>query len=158
MLILVFNHDFADRVLSGSTSNGLDALPVAHIADPTNIGDLGFFYLYRARPAHQWRGLQPKRLEYLARMLPLANEDDSICHLALDGTEYTEKKPEPLYETKNGATKLVGFKRFPWKRTSVKDPHPGRTRRAEQSDRDFNAWCEANATKPGDEAAFEAFV
>lgn len=134
MLILVFEQDFADVVLDGSTSNGLDALPTAHLADPTNIRDLGFFFLYAVQPSHQWRGLQPKRPQHLARMLPLANDADGIDHLALDGTEYTEKKPQPLYETKSGATKHVGFKRFPWKRTSVKDPHPGRTRRQNKRD------------------------
>ena len=138
-MILVFQGDYSDRVINGLASAGIDALPVARVADPTDIDDLRLFFLCPQWTFGLWRGLQPKNPQHLVRMLPLADEDGSIQHLALDGTEYAEAAPSPIYKNLPGEPdrKLVGFKRFPWKRTSTKDPHPGRTRRAQKRDEGF---------------------
>lgn len=125
-MITVIPHTFAEAVLNGFAAEGVDALPVAHAADPMNIDELRLFFLYPVWPSGRWAGMRPKASD--ARPPLRMKNDSGIESVFDDGSEYVEKTPTPVM--KNG--KVVGLIRYPMHRISWKDKHPGRTRRADR--------------------------
>lgn len=151
-MILVFPFDYAQAVLDGFSGTGVEILSSAREADLTNIQELRLFFEYPEWTSGRWAGMQPRRIAG-TQPLRLKNEK-TVDSMFSDGSEYEQKTPTPIMEK----GKVVGMKRYPMRRTSEKDQHPGRARRIAKKEADFNAWCDANASRPSDEAAFEAFA
>lgn len=124
-MILVFPFDYAEAVLDGHAGHGADILSSTRAADPLDINELRLFFLYPEWPSGRWAGMRPRRSAG-SQPLRLKNEK-TVESMFSDGSEYEEKMPTPVL---NKAGKLVSMKRYPMRRTSEKDLHPGRTRRA----------------------------
>lgn len=127
-MILVFPFDYAEAVLDGHAGHGADILSSTRAADPLDINELRLFFLYPEWPSGRWAGMRPRR-SVGSQPLRLKNEK-TVESMFSDGSDYEEKTPTPIMEK----GKVVGMKRYPMRypmrRTSEKDLHPGRTRRA----------------------------
>lgn len=154
-MILVFPFDYAEAVLDGHAGHGVDVLSSTRAADPTDINELRLFFLYPEWPSGRWRGMQPRRESGHQPLRMKDTKNNRVESVFSDGSEYEEKTPRVIRDN-NG--KVTGTQRFPMRRTSEKDRNPGYTRRMAKKEVDLDAWCAANASQPGDEAAFEAFA
>lgn len=121
-MILIFDRTYSETVLDGSPQS-LDSLPAARIADPTDIDELRLYFLYPEWASGRWAGMRPRNVRG-STPWRMKNET-TVESVFSDGSEYEEKTPTPIMKN----DKVVGLVRYPMRRISEKDRHPGRTRR-----------------------------